>query len=183
LKCTKVIDGKETFLKNYGSGDVFGELALLYNAPRAATIVAESACQLWVLDRNTFNHIVKEASQKKREKFENFLSSVPILQNMDQYERSKLADVIKEMKISAGDVIIKQGDQGDDFYILEDGLCVATLDSNKDQTVMEYHPGDYFGELALLRNEPRAANVIAKSDGKVITIDRKSFKRILGPLD
>ena len=60
--CSKMIDGKDTHLKNYGSGDVFGELALLYNAPRAATIKASSDGQLWVLDRNTFNHIVKEAA-------------------------------------------------------------------------------------------------------------------------
>jgi len=43
-------------------GDVFGELALLYNAPRAATIKGESDGQLWVLDRGTFNNIVKDAS-------------------------------------------------------------------------------------------------------------------------
>jgi|TARA_B110001450_G_C17301548_1_gene351668 cAMP-dependent protein kinase regulator len=48
---------------------------------------------------------------------------------------------------------------------------------------MEYNPGDYFGELALLKGEPRAANVIASSDCKLIMLDRKSFKRLLGPLD
>ena len=53
---------KETFLKNFNPGDVFGELALLYNAPRAASIQAKSESALWVLDRNTFNSIVKEAS-------------------------------------------------------------------------------------------------------------------------
>ena len=79
LSCTKAIGGKETFLKQYQVSDVFGELALLYNAPRAATIKADSDVELWVLDRSTFNHIVKDASQQKREKFENFLQSVPIL--------------------------------------------------------------------------------------------------------
>ena len=48
---------------------------------------------------------------------------------------------------------------------------------------MEYNPGDYFGELALLKGEPRAANVISSSDCKLIMLDRKSFKRLLGPLD
>ena len=107
LSCTKVIDGKETFLKKYGPGDVFGELALLYNAPRAATIQADSDSLLWMLDRNTFNHIVKEASQKKRAKYENFLATVPILENMDHYERSKMADAVKEKKMKNGETIIK----------------------------------------------------------------------------
>lgn len=50
------------FLKTYEPGDAFGELALLYNAPRAATIKAKTECVLWVLDRNTFNYIVKDAA-------------------------------------------------------------------------------------------------------------------------
>ena len=70
LSCSKVLGGQETFLKNYSSGDVFGELALLYNAPRAATIKADTESSLWVLDRNTFNNIVKDASQNKRNKYE-----------------------------------------------------------------------------------------------------------------
>lgn len=102
---------------------------------------------------------------------------------MDQYERSKLADAIRETKVVKDQVIINQGEQGDDFYILVEGLCIATLNSNKNEAVMEYNPGDYFGELALLRNEPRAANIIAKTECKLITLDRKSFKRLLGPLD
>ena len=79
LSCHKIIDGQSKHLKDYAPGDVFGELALLYNAPRAATIRAESDGQLWVLDRGTFNNIVKEASQKKRQQYEDFLQTVPIL--------------------------------------------------------------------------------------------------------
>lgn len=48
---------------------------------------------------------------------------------------------------------------------------------------MHYKDGDYFGERALIQNEPRAANVIAKTDCKLISMDRHSFKRLMGPLD
>jgi cAMP-dependent protein kinase regulator len=65
---------EETFLKKYQPGESFGELALLYNCPRAATIRADGDAVLWGLDRNTFNHIVKGAATKKREKYEKFLS-------------------------------------------------------------------------------------------------------------
>ena len=51
LTCTKKFDGVDKVVKNYKAGDVFGELALLYNAPRAASIKADSDSQLWVLDR------------------------------------------------------------------------------------------------------------------------------------
>lgn len=184
LSCHKVIGGENKFLKNFEAGDVFGELALLYNAPRAATIKAESEVQLWVLDRNTFNNIVKEASQKKREMYEDFLQTVPILSNMDHYERTKMADAVKEKKYKEGDVIITQGEKGDLFFILVEGEAKATLNDNPDVSVKTYKPGDYFGELALLRGEPRAANVTAVTgDVKVISLDRKSFKRLLGPLD
>ena len=76
LRCTKVFEsGQEpTYLKDYVPGEAFGELALLYNAPRAASIEAVEPSELWALDRRTFNHIVKDSAQQKREKYEAFLS-------------------------------------------------------------------------------------------------------------
>ena len=89
-------------MKKYQAGDAFGELALLYNAPRAATIIADNDCLLWVLDRETFNHIVKDSSRVRREKYEAFLTKVKILESMEAYERSVLSDAFVEETFKAG---------------------------------------------------------------------------------
>jgi cAMP-dependent protein kinase regulator len=165
LDCYKDIDSERKHIKVYSPGEAFGELALLYNAPRAATIVASSECILWALDRETFNHIVKDAAIKKRERYQAFLKSVEILSGMDSYEISQISDALKTIKFKSGDYIIKQGEMGDNFYIVEDGEAFATkvINEGEDaQQVKEYHVGDCFGELALLKNECRNANVIAK---------------------
>lgn len=85
--CYKKIDGEDKWLKTYSIGDAFGELALLYNAPRAASIKAKTTGKLFQLDRTTFNHIVKEAAEKKRTLFETTLKKVELLDSIDPYER------------------------------------------------------------------------------------------------
>lgn len=173
-------------VKSYSSGDSFGELALLYNAPRAATVIAKSECILWTVDRETFNNIVKEAAQKKREQYENFLKSVNILSTVEPYELSQISDALKSCIYSPNDYIIREGELGDIFYIIVEGEAEATktLEPGKaPKVVKQYGKGEYFGELALLKGDPRAANVVAKTHLKAISLDRKSFKRLLGPIE
>ena len=126
--CTKIFPGNTdpTFLRPYKPGEAFGELALLYNAPRAATITANEPCVLWKLDRDTFNHIVKDASQKRREKYEAFLESVSIFETMEPYERSKLADAFVEHKYKEGDFIINEGEPGNELFLIQEGSAIAT---------------------------------------------------------
>jgi cAMP-dependent protein kinase regulator len=168
LDCFKKFnnDDEEKYLKTYKPGETFGELALLYNAPRAATIRAKDNSVAWSLDRETFNHIVKDAAMKKRAKYETFLSSVDILKSIDSYEITQISDALKIELYKAGDQIIKIDEEGDKFFILEDGLAFASKQFSEegvDETVVkEYQPGDYFGELALIKNDLRAANVYAK---------------------
>jgi cAMP-dependent protein kinase regulator len=104
LACTKVFKGNTdpTFLKRYESGEAFGELALLYNAPRAATITSDGESILYVLDRGTFNHIVKDAAIRKREKYDEFLKKVDLLKTVDEYERSQISEAFKDVKFEAG---------------------------------------------------------------------------------
>jgi len=180
LDCIIKIDGADKVVKTCEAGDVFGELALLYNCPRAASVEAREPCVLWQLDRDTFNNIVKEAAQKKRECYDAFLGKVPLLAGMDAYERSQLADALKSEEVASGTVVCKEGDMGDTFYIIEDGAAVAEKSGNQ---VMTYAPGDYFGELALLRNQPRAATVTAKGPTTLLTLDSRTFKRLLNVAD
>jgi len=106
---------------------------------------------------------------------------------MDSYEKSKIADSLKELKFKSGEFVIKEGEQGDSFYLILEGEAIATKTfdpSQPPQKVKNYGVGDYFGEIALLTDTPRAANVIASSPIlRVVTLDRHSFKRLLGPLD
>jgi len=186
LECSKVFKQGDDpkVLKNYGPGEAFGELSLLYNTPRAASIksLTESTC--WVLDRDCFNHIVKDAAMKKREKYEKILNRVEILQGIDPYERIQIADALKPVNFTQGDFIIKQGDWGELFYMIEEGTAIALKSTNglPYVKVKEYEAGDYFGELSLLKGQPRAASIQATGEMKCLTLERKSFIRMLGPL-
>jgi cAMP-dependent protein kinase regulator len=174
-------DGEEKSVKTCEPGDVFGELALMYNCPRAASVVATTEGTYWKLDRETFNYIVRDAAQKKRETYESFLKSVPLLEKMTAYEKAQIADALKEEMVADGAIIVSEGDAGDKFYILGDGTAEA---KKKDvEGSVSYKAGDYFGELALQNDAPRAATVTAGPGCKVLTLDRKSFKRLLGSVD
>lgn len=169
---------------DYGPGGSFGELALMYNAPRAATVIASSDCVLWALDRVTFRRILMENTSRKRRMYEQFLEEVDLLSSLEVYERHKIADALESLQFNDGDVIIKQGDVGDNFYLLESGEVSITRTDEKG--VVHQLPGikkgGYFGELALLNNEPRKASIIAKGKVKVATLGKKAFVRLLGPV-
>jgi len=184
LDCLITKDGSEVVVKTCEAGDAFGELALLYNAPRAASVQAKDRCVCWKLDRETFNHIVKDAAAKKRDQYMDFFKQVPLLNAVDAYGRSQVADALKPKEVTKGSEIIAQGSEGQEFYIIEEGTCKAIKKvSGQPDKELELKAGDYFGELALLNNEPRAASVFAESEKvRLLSLDRKAFNRLLGPL-
>lgn len=114
--------------------------------------------------------------------YEGFLEDVPLLEGLKPYERAKIADALETVRIPAGGNIITEGEPGHNFYMLEQGEAEA-YKSGIDHAVKEYRRGDFFGELALLNDKPRAASVVAKTDCKVAKLGRDGFKRLLGPLE
>ncbi|KAK0735671.1 cyclic nucleotide-binding-like protein [Apiosordaria backusii] len=177
------LDGAGRKVSTIGAGGSFGELALMYNAPRAATVIsAEPNCTLWALDRMTFRRILMESTFARRRMYEGFLEEVPLLSSLTPYERSKIADALKSEKFPTGHTIIREGDPGDSFYLLVDGEAVALR--NGDETpVKHYKKGDFFGELALLNDAPRAASVVSTTEVKVVSLGKSAFQRLLGPVE
>lgn len=160
------------------NGGSFGELALLYGQPRAATVRAVEASVVWCVDRATFRRIVVGATWNKRQRHQKFLKEVKIFSSLTSEEVVKIADVLGTISYKKGDVIINQGDAGDEFFLIEDGSVTVTKDN---QTVGELTKGEYFGEIALLTNGKRAATVTASSDVECLVLDKNAFTRLLGP--
>ncbi|KAL9045813.1 MAG: hypothetical protein Q9214_001209 [Letrouitia sp. 1 TL-2023] len=171
-------------VNSIGPGGSFGELALMYNAPRAATVIStEPNSTLWGLDRVTFRRILMDNAFQRRRMYESFLEEVPLLASLTLYERSKIADALDTIKFSEGQTIIQEGDIGEAFYILESGEAKVHKKDEGDKVLREYKKGDYFGELALLDDKPRAASVVAKGDVKVAMLGKDGFQRLLGPVE
>ncbi|CED84731.1 cAMP-dependent protein kinase types I and II, regulatory subunit [Phaffia rhodozyma] len=185
FKKTGDFDGDDLGNKVFTSipGTSFGELALMYNAPRAASIVATTPCTLWALDRVTFRTILLDHTSSKRKMYESFLGSIPILTGLEPYERAKIADALETKTYDDGQDVIREGEVGEEFFIIESGRAKFTkLVDGKEVTLAEYGKGDYFGELALINRAPRAATVRAVGGKlKLAALGEKAFTRLLGP--
>nr|XP_020651076.1 cAMP-dependent protein kinase type II-alpha regulatory subunit [Pogona vitticeps] len=182
-------DGQTRCVGRYDNHGSFGELALMYNTPRAATIVATTEGALWGLDRVTFRRIIVKNNAKKRKTYELFIESVPLLKSLEPSERMKIVDVIGEKTFQDGDRIICQGDKADSFYIVESGevkiliksKTITGKDANQEVEIARCQKGQYFGELALVTNKPRAASAYAVGEVKCLVMDVQAFERLLGP--
>ncbi|XP_023651814.1 cAMP-dependent protein kinase type II-beta regulatory subunit-like [Paramormyrops kingsleyae] len=182
-------DGAERLVGSYNSRGSFGELALMYNTPRAATIIATSTGALWCLDRLTFRRIIVKNNAKKRRMYEAFIETLPLLKSLEPSERMKVVDVLSSKVYSDGEQIIAQGDMADCFYIVESGQVRITMRRSRSKKDLENGEveiamcsrGQYFGELALVTNKPRAASAYAVGSVKCLVMDVQAFERLLGP--
>uniref|UniRef100_A0A8C7WZY7 cAMP-dependent protein kinase type II-alpha regulatory subunit n=1 Tax=Oryzias sinensis TaxID=183150 RepID=A0A8C7WZY7_9TELE len=177
-----------TCVGQYNNKGSFGELALMYNTPRAATIIATQEGALWGLDRATFRRLIVKNNAKKRRMYETFIESVPLLKTLEPNERMKIVDVLGMKQFLDGERIIAQGEKAECFYIVESGEVKIMMKSktkadhadNAEVEITRCSRGQYFGELALVTNKPRAASAYAVGDVKCLVIDVQAFERLLG---
>lgn len=169
----------------------FGELALMYNTPRSASIKSVTDCRLWVIDRACYRGILVYFKYLRNKQYMEFLRNVEIMEKklgdiMSESELEKMTVSLERETYEAGETIIRQGNVGDNFYIIAEGdVGVHRHDpnSNKEEKLTVLHQGGYFGEKALLREDVRQASCIAETKVVCLTLCREDFIDMLGTLD
>ncbi|CAH1108227.1 unnamed protein product [Psylliodes chrysocephalus] len=182
------VSRENKILHHLDSGKVLGELAILYNCQRTATIKAHTDCKLWAIERQCFQTIMMRTGLIRQAEYTDFLKSVPIFKTLPEDTLIKISDVLEETVYANGDYIIRQGARGDTFFIISRGRVKVTLkkpNNPKEEFIRTLGKGDFFGEKALQGDDLRTANVIVDDPEGVTTlvIDRETFNQLISDLD
>jgi len=169
-------------------GRCVGELALLYNAPRAATVTCSKAgadgsdgASVWCVDRGSFRKALMEVHTASSNENISFLQKCELLQPLLSSELQLVDQALELVAFHKDEVIFKIGDEGDRFYIVRSGEIAGTA---KDGSTFSLSVGGFFGERALLTNDGRAATIKCASDeAECLTLSREDFTTLLGPLE
>ncbi|ENN77855.1 hypothetical protein YQE_05533, partial [Dendroctonus ponderosae] len=146
------VSREDKFLSTLTPGKVLGELAILYNCQRTATIKAATDCKLWAIERQCFQTIMMRTGLIRQAEYTDFLKSVPIFKDLPEETLIKISDVLEECYYANGDYIIRQGNRGDTFFIISKGKVNVTMkkkDSAEEKYIRTLNKGDFFGEKAL----------------------------------
>lgn len=173
-----VVDGNE--VGRAVPGNSFGELALLYNAPRAATCMAvDGGAGLWRVDQVTFRKLLAAHTIQNDNQTKDVLRKVPFLSDLDDEFIHRIADALTTVYYDKGDMIFERGSEGSVFYVIREGRVEY---EHRKRGIKILGPGDYFGEQAIVKNEPRKADAKAVKDTIALALSREVFEKVLGPL-
>lgn len=164
----------------YEDHGYFGEVALLYNMPRTATVVSlKDNGILWAISRQTFQRLIISSSFKRRKMYTEFLTSVPLLSEcMSEYEISQVSDALVSFTFKKGDCVIRKGDIANGMYFIEEGE-VEIVRANSSVILGK---GKYFGEVGVINRAERSASAFVFSDScRLAFLELDAFERFMGP--
>jgi CRP-like cAMP-binding protein len=172
----------EKLVEEVSSRAAFGELALLYDAPRAATVKAVTDCILYRVDQNTFRTIMAYNNYHIEKKRVQLLQSMDIFKDVEQQSLGKIAKAMTQVVVHDGQTIFRKGDKGEIFYVIQSGKIKIT-DFGICSTEQKFlNPGDFFGERALITGGKRSATATAVGSTTLYCVSRESFETICGSL-
>ena len=136
---------KDGVLPEILPGTVFGEMALLYNCKRTATIVAKTKVVLYYIHRDIFKMVTRQAIMQQQERIVAFLSVIPLLSGLSREYYVNMSQQCTEVSYSAGHTIVHEGRIGDKFFMVMEGQVQVSQNGNNVRTLTA---GQCFGEGA-----------------------------------
>jgi cAMP-dependent protein kinase regulator len=185
------VDGPTKNVAELGEGSLFGEMALVAETPRLASVVAATDCTLLKISRDAYLKIIEQypnVGEKikwfhKERLLKSLLYSSPVFNKFNDETIHGIVERFVVEHVVEGTVLLRQGQEGDGFHLLLRGTCgVSATDKNND--FFEYPDlveGDFFGEISLLLRIPVTATVIAKKDSVILKMTQSDFDELISP--
>lgn len=168
------------------AGDFFGEVALLETDRRTASVIAETPVEVLALPRAEFTDLLTAAGVEPAEVLKDvrtaaFLRSIPLLSNIRGDVLGELVAAAVVETAAPGTDIVRQGETGEDVYLIRDGLCRVHLRDaeGNDREVAVLGQGDCFGEIAFLVRGPRTATVTTGAPVTLVRVPAAAGRRLL----
>ncbi|GAB5360336.1 hypothetical protein AAMO2058_000618700 [Amorphochlora amoebiformis] len=162
------------------SGNWFGEMALVMDTERTATVITKDPTLLLKISRSAFQSFLKCAKLDINEvmrsriiqSFKAF--NIPFFQAIPESKFAKIAQACTIMNLQPGQTVFAQGDEGDKFYIVSRGLIIVQKDRKE---LVRIGSGSYFGEVALVLEEcPRTATCVAAKKTTLLSMSKENFR-------
>lgn len=169
------------------AGDLFGEMTCMSYYPRSATVRAKTDCVMLEMLRNVLDILQRNKTFRaqlernyRTRALDSHLRSVPIFSSLTKDFIDHLRDRVELLRFSPGQVICREGEAADSFYLVRIGFVKVSEDRPGGELVLAYLArGGYFGEMALLNRTPRTATCSALDHVEVVRISREDFEFML----
>lgn len=185
-------DGTEVEFNRMGPGQAIGQMSVIDVEPRTASVAALADTSLLKLSHQAFMDVLaeepperleelREVSQRMRLGYLDILKELPIFQDLPDDVIAEMAVKLEPMDYEENDVVFRKGDPGDALYIITDGrVKIVTEDGSGEELILnQVGPGEYFGEMSLIDEQPRSAGVVALGHADMLKLDREEFMYVI----
>jgi len=181
-------NGEDISLNLLRAGDSFGEMGLLEEGSRSATVRATGDVTTFRLDRSVFQALIRAQPairhyfelQIKHRHLHNFFRLYSPFARLPADQLKTLLTEFRAISFTTGELVIRQGDRPGPMYIVEEGRLRTFTEENGRRHYLAYlRKGDFFGELSVFKGEPRSANVEAMSPCKLLELAPATFEKLL----